>query len=30
MPADISAKLTPRELRDLVEWLAGLRAVAPE
>ena len=30
MPADIAAKLTPRELRDLVEWLAGLRAVAPE
>ena len=30
MPADIAAKLTPRELRDLVEWLAGLRGVAPE
>ncbi len=30
MPADIAAKLTPRELRDLVEWLAGLRAVAAE
>ena len=30
MPADIAAKLTPRELRDLVEWLAGLRGVAAE
>ena len=25
MPADLATKLTHRELRDLVEWLAGLR-----
>ncbi len=25
MPADLATKLTRRELRDLVEWLAGLR-----
>ena len=30
MPADLAAKLSPREIRDLVEWLAGLRAVATE
>ena len=24
MPADLAAKLTRREMRDLVEWLAGL------
>jgi quinoprotein glucose dehydrogenase len=25
MPADLASKLTRRELRDLVEWLASLR-----
>jgi quinoprotein glucose dehydrogenase len=30
MPTDIAAKLTPRELRDLVEWLAGLKGPATE
>ena len=29
MPSDLATKLTPRELRDLVEWLASLTSPPP-